>query len=146
MTSPTAAPPSDEPTAVVHVIQSSYHSRGGDGQPVVTSQILRDEGWFDDPTSAQTRSAQLNAQNRALYDVEMARAEREHNAKISAAQERNREAKILRDNGVHKRDVPVPKPFVAVPFEDFVPDRAYTTYEVLTISRSEHDGIAQANI
>lgn len=137
-------PADDTDTSVVHVIQSTYHYRDVDNRPTSDDTILEDEGWFADAASAAARCDQLNAQNRAHYDVAMARARRERDAKILAAETANREAAILREHGMAKKDIPVPKPFEPVPFEQYVPEHGHTTYEVLPITRSEHDGIARA--
>lgn len=142
MSEPTAEPGAD--ASVVHVIESSYRYRDADNYDASVEKILEDEGWFADEKSARIRCEQLNAQNRKLYDVTMARLKRQHDAKIAAAEETNREAAILRKAGINKRDVAVPAPFVPTPFDDYVPEAGHTTYDVLPIRRSDHDGIAQA--
>lgn len=129
---------------VVHVIQSAYHYLDADNRPRTDEQILEEDGWFADPESAALRCGQLNAKNRALYDVAMSRAKRERDVKIQAAETANREAAVLRANGMHKTDVKVPPPFEPVPFEEYRPDHGHTTYEVVEIRRSDHDGIARA--
>lgn len=96
--------------SVVHVIQSTYHHRDVDNYPTSEGKILEDEGWFADAASAGFRCDQLNAQSKAHYDVAMARAARERAAKIQAAETANREAAILRANGMQKKDVLVPTP------------------------------------
>lgn len=129
---------------VVHVIQSAYHYRDIDNRSATDYLILEEEGWFAHPASAAMRCDQLNAQNRKLYDVAMARAKRDREAKILAAETSNREAAILRANGMSKPDVTVPKDFVPVPFDEYRPEHGHTTYEVVPITRSDHDGIARA--
>lgn len=129
---------------VVHVIQSTYHSRDEDGRPTATDSILENEGWFADAESAAIRCAQLNEQNRSIYDVAMSRAKRDRESKIAAAEQTNREAAILRANGIEKPSVYVPAEFVPTPFEGYVPDHSHTSYAVMSIDRSDHDGIAQA--
>lgn len=137
---PESMNPADEnDTTVVHVIQSTYLYRDADNRPVTEESIMEEEGWFGDSSSAAVRCAQLNAHNRVHYDVAMARARRERDAKILAAETANREASILRANGMQKRDVVVPKPFVPIPFEAYTPEHGQTVYAVITITRSEHD-------
>lgn len=129
---------------VVYVIQSTHHYRDLDNYPRNEDQILEDEGWFVDEASAAVRSDQLNENNRRLYDVAMDRARRDREAKIRVAETANAEAAILRANGMTKADVPVPSAFVPTPFEDYVPEGSWTSYAVLPITRSDHDGIARA--
>lgn len=135
---------SNQSPALVHVIQSAYHYRDADNYPTTEEKILEDEGWFADVASAGVRCDQLNAQHRALYDVAMARAKRERDAKIAFAVTANREAALLRANGLEKKDVIVPDEFVPTPFENWAPGHSHTVYEVIEIRRSDHDGIATA--
>lgn len=130
--------------SLVYVLQSTYHYRDIDNYPTSDDSILEEEGWFADAATAKLRCDQLNAQNRALYDVAMARAKRERDAKIKAAEATNQEAAILREHGIAKNDVPVPAPFVPTPFEQYRPEGGHTTYEVLAITRSDHDHLAPA--
>jgi hypothetical protein len=136
--------PTGDADTVIHVIESSYHYTDADGRPAVDHSIEEDEGWFANAESATIRSEQLNAQNRALYDVEMDRRKRERDAKILAAETSNREAAVLRANGFEKADVRVPEPFESVPYEQWRPDRVHTTFAVIEMKRSDHDGIARA--
>lgn len=136
--------PTGNPPSPVYVIQSTFHYRDADHRPVTDEQVLVDEGWFEDVESATVRRDQLNAQNRRLYDVDMERARRDREAKIAAATRTNAEVAVLRQNGFDRQFVDVPAGFEPVPFEDYRPDRSFTTYEVVAIHRSELDGIASA--
>jgi len=131
---------------VVHVIQSSYHYRDQDNYPKSDDAIMDDEGWFADAGAAAIRCEKLNAQNRVLYDSTMATRKRERDAKIQKAEQHNLEAGVLRAAGIPKDDVAVPTAFVAPPFETYSPDHPHTSYEVMEIRRSDHDGIARAAV
>lgn len=135
---------STQSPGLVRVIQSIYHYRDADNYPTTEEKILEDEGWFADAASAGIRCEQLNAQHRKLYDVAMARAKRERDAKIAAAETANKEAALLRANGLDKKDVIVPDAFVPTPFGSWAPGHSHTVYEVIEIRRSDHDGIATA--
>jgi hypothetical protein len=128
----------------VHVIRSSYHHRDVDNRPTVDEQIVEDEGWFADSASAAVRCEQLNANDRALHASDMDRRRRDRDAKIAAAETANREAAILRANGMPKDDIPVPKEFTPTAFEDWRHERPHTVFEVIEIRRSDHDGMARA--
>lgn len=128
----------------VHVIESTFHFRDEGGRQATRVEVLVDEGWFEDLESAVVRRDQLNDQHRRLYTLEIDRARRAHEAKIDEAVTRNAEVMVLRNNGFDRPFVPVPDPFVATPFEQYRPDRSFTTYEVTQIHRSEFDGIALA--
>jgi len=147
MTEPTTnadAAGAAEVLQTVLVIQSSHVYRDLDNHPACEDKILEEEGWFAHRPAAEKRCDELNDRNRRLYDVAMAREAREVDAKIRAAKATNREAAILRANGIPKQDVPVPAEFVPVPFERYTPAGSYTTYDVVEIPRSDHDGIAPA--
>lgn len=128
---------------VVHVIQSSYHYLDGSNRPVQDDTVMDEEGWFGDAESAAHRAHQLNEQNREHYEADMARQKRDRDARIARAEESNREAAVLRANGIAKNDLDVPAPFVPTPFEDYRPD-SHTVYAAIQMRRSDHDGIAQA--
>jgi hypothetical protein len=131
-------------TAVVHVIQSSYHHTDRDNRRVSTDEILTDEGWFVDRASAQIRCAQLNAKHQAFYTTRMDILKRERQTAIRAAEKKNREAAAIRGAGMSKSDVPVPAPFTPESFADFFSKTSYVSYEPIEIRRSDHDGIARA--
>jgi hypothetical protein len=128
----------------VHVIQSTFHYRDADGRPVTEEQVMVDEGWFDDIASAIVRREQLSDQNRRLYELDMDKARRDREAKIATAEQTNAEVAVLRENGFAKEFVQVPTVFVPMPFEEYLPERSFTTYDVVEIHRSEFDGIASA--
>ncbi|MCY1718529.1 hypothetical protein OVA26_16455 [Microbacterium sp. SL62] len=142
---PNTTSPDGEETDSVYVIQSWYHHRDIDNRPTTDIELREDEGWFASAESADARCEQLNSKNRELYDVAMSRATRDQNARIQAAENTNAENAVLRQAGFQKRDVPVPTPFVAPRFEDWTPSGGHTTYAVLPIKKSEHDGISPAS-
>ncbi len=132
-------PPGDDER--IHVIQSRYDYRDADGRPVTSITLERDEGWFTDEATANARRDRLNHNDFALYEIAMARARREREAKIAAAEATNREHEILRAHGIDKRDVKVPEPFQPIPYEDYVPEHGRTRYEVVRLTRSEHEAL-----
>lgn len=140
----TTTEPDEARPRSVRVIKSTFHYRDQNGGQVAESKVLVDEGWFEDVESAIVRREQLNDQNRRLYEIDMARARREHESKVDAAKTRNAEVAVLRNNGFQKSFVDVPHAFVPTPFENYFPDRSFTTYDVEEIRRSEFDGIANA--
>ena len=139
--SPTSGDTELEPQ--VYVIRSSYHYEDGDRRQQIDEAVMEDEGWFEDEVAAANRCEQLNAQTRRAYDVAMDRSRRERQGRIDAALQTNADIEILRANGLDRKLVPVPKPFVPVPFEDWQPD-SFTKYSVETMRRSEHDTLARA--
>ena len=134
----------DGAASAVHVIESTFHYDGPDGRPTTDVSVVVDEGWFEDLASANVRREQLNDRLRRAHASDMERARRDRETKIATAEQTNREAAILRANGIDKPDVPVPSPFTPTPFERYVPQHSFTTYEVVQIHRSELDGIASA--
>lgn len=129
----------DQENTLVHVILATYHYRDDSGRLSTSDTLLEGEGWFAEADAARVRADALNAQNLSMYTLAMERSKRDRDAKILAAETANREAAILRANGMPKKDVPVPAAFVPTPFHEFVPEHAYTTYAVKTMTQSEHD-------
>ena len=136
----------DATSAVVYVIQSSYHYRDQDNYPKTDEVLEDDEGWFADAESAAARCDQLNAPKRTHYENVMASEKRDHGVKIELARQKNREAAVLRAGGIAKTDVKVPKPFEPDVFEAFLSRSSYTVHEPVAIRRSDHDGLVRASI
>lgn len=133
------------PDDLVHVIITAHRHEGPHGV-VEDSSLNAAQGWFSTREAAQARVDQLDAVLRRAHAVDQERRAARREAEREAALQLNREAAILRDNGVDKADVPVPDHAVPQPFEDWVAAKVpVSTHRVESLTRSEHDALVASS-
>lgn len=130
-----------DPDELVHVIVTTHRHESETGI-VEDERLNAEQGWFATAEAAQARVEQLNAVLRRAYEADEDRRVAILQQRRDLVLQHNREAAILRDNGIDKADMAVPREPSRTSFENWMAAKVpISTHSVRSLTRSEHDAL-----
>lgn len=124
----------------IYAIQATSRHTDPSGERHENTSVVVHEGYFLTEQAAAERIRQLDGSARQMHQHHEEQRLRKHHALVEEADLANREAAAIRAAGMQKEDMPYPKPFEPMSFEQFVQTTpSVVSYQVAPMTRSEFD-------